>query len=444
MSILVERQTVLFVDDNEELRAANGQTLELAGIAVRTLSNATDALKAIDRDFTGVLVTDIRMPGMDGLELFRRVSDIDAEIPVILITGHADVPMAVGALRDGAFDFLPKPFAADHLVAAVRNALEKRRLVIENRRLRDEKAVSDGLMVGSSTAMADLRARIAQVAGSDVDVLVEGETGTGKELVALSIHRQSRRRDRPFVAIDCGALPVDHAESELFGHEQGAIPHARLSRQGRILDANRGTLFLDEIDSMQLGVQASLLRLIEEREVTPIGASAPLAVDVRIIAASKPGLAAAVEEGRFRRDLYYRLNVVRIETLPLRKRREDVPELFAHFIDEALAQTGRQGFEMREEVRRQLVDGNWPGNARELKNYAIACVLGLESPATAADDRPGLSDRVRRFEAVAIREALERHGGDIAAVLDALQIPRKTLYDKMARHGIVPADFRRP
>ena len=443
MSFMVERQQVLFVDDHEEIRRANGQTLELAGIAVDTLAAADQALARIDPEFTGALVTDIRMPGMDGLELFQRVRQIDPEIPVILITGHADVPMAVKALRDGAFDFLPKPFAADHLVATVRNALEKRRLVIENRRLRVGATGGDSLLIGQSQAMQELRSLIGQAASAQVDVLVEGETGTGKELVALSIHRQGRRRDRRFVAIDCGALPVDYAESELFGHEQGAVQHARLSRHGRILEADRGTLFLDEIDSMPLSVQSSLLRVIEEREVLPIGGSTPIPIDVQIIAAAKCGLEQAMEEGRFRQDLYYRLNVLKIETAPLRKRRNDIPELFAHFVDEALAQTGREDFSMSDQVRRRLIEHDWPGNARELRNYALASVLGFGSGQQPENESSGLTDRIRRFETAVISEALDTHCGDIRAVLETLQIPRKTLYDKMARHGINPGDFRR-
>lgn len=442
MTFLVDHQVVLFVDDNDELRRANGQSLDLAGIDVDTLSDALQALKKVDRDFTGIIVTDIRMPGIDGLELFRRIQAIDSEIPVILITGHADVPMAVKALRDGAFDFLPKPFSSDHLVGSVRNALEKRRLVIENRRLREGAGEGQDLLIGSSDAMRQLRATIATVAEAGVDVLVEGETGTGKELVAISIHRHSKRRDRPFVAIDCGALHGEFADSELFGHEEGAVHHARFNRQGRIESANRGTLFLDEIDSMSLEGQASMLRVLEEREVMPIGGSRPRAVDIRVIAAVKGGLDAAVERGRFRRDLYYRLNVVRIATIPLRYRRDDIPELFSYFLDEALAQTGRDTFTMTEGIRRRLIDDDWPGNARELRNFALSSVLELSPSMAIEQDDDGLPDRIRRFEGITIRETLEAHEGNIAAVVQELKIPRKTLYDKMTRHGIVPSDFR--
>lgn len=445
MTLFVETQTVLFVDDNARLREANGQSLELAGIDVVALADAESALARIDAEFTGAIVSDIRMPGMDGLELFARIRAIDAEIPVILITGHADVPMAVNALRDGAFDFLAKPFAADHLVAAVRKALANRRLVIENRRLRDAADGGDSPLIGDCEAMIRLRAAIDQLADADVDVLIEGETGTGKELVAAMLHRRGRRRAKPFVAVNCGALPDDLAEAELFGHEAGAIGTGRLDRKGRIEAAHGGTLFLDEIDSMSPGVQAKLLRVLEEREVLPIGATMPMPVNLRVIAASKRDLRALVEAGAFRGDLYYRLEVVRLRTPPLRECRDDIPRLFAHFAAEAIDQTGRRDFALSDAIRRHLLEHDWPGNVRELRNYAFSAVLGMDGEATDAGEPRdhSLAERVERFEASVLREALEATGGDIRATMARLSIARKTLYDKLNRHAIDPAAFRR-
>jgi two-component system C4-dicarboxylate transport response regulator DctD len=446
MTILVDRQTVLFVDDDEKLRQANAQTLELAGIDVRPLAGAEEALASIAADFEGIIVSDIRMPRMDGLQLFARIREVDPEIPVILITGHADVPTAVAALRDGAFDFLTKPFAADHLVGSVRRALETRRLVIENRRLRAAVAEDSGEspLIGDSPAMERLRETILQIAMADIDVLVEGETGSGKELVAAMLHRQGPRRGRPFVAVNCGALPEALAEAELFGHESGALGPGRLSRTGRVEASNHGTLFLDEVDSMAMPVQAKLLRVLEEREVMPIGADTPRMVNLRVIAASKSDLHSAVEADRFREDLYYRLNVVRLRIPPLRERRQDVPQLFAHFVDDALEQIGRSSFRMNDNIRRRLVEHDWPGNVRELKNFAFSAVLGMGNAAEAAPSEPSppLPARVERFEASLIRDALEATAGDIRLTVEKLGIPRKTLYDKLSRYGIVPDQFR--
>jgi two-component system C4-dicarboxylate transport response regulator DctD len=445
MSIFLSRQPVFFVDDDEKLRHANAQSLELAGMEVRPFAEAAAALKEVDRDFPGIVVTDIRMPHMDGLQLFARLREIDPDIPVILITGHADVPTAVAALRDGAFDFLAKPFAADHLVAAAEKALQTRRLVIENRRLRAAVEEEGGNpLIGDSPAMARLRETLAQVAKADVDVLVEGETGSGKELAARLLHRQGPRRGRPFVAVNCGALPEELAEAELFGHDLLAPGHAGSTRTGRVEASNRGTLFLDEVDSMSGAVQAKLLRVLEEREIVPIGAGEPRPIDLRVVAASKRNLQELVDEGGFRQDLFYRLNVVRLRIPPLRERRQDVPQLFAHFVEEALQQVGGSSFAMTDEIRRHLVEHDWPGNVRELRNFALSAVLGLTGASAAAGFPAALAlpQRVERFEAMLIRDALEESGGDIRATLSRLGIPRKTLYDKMARHGIDPNQFR--
>jgi two-component system C4-dicarboxylate transport response regulator DctD len=443
MTFSTDPQTVFFVDDDAQLREANVQSLELAGYEVAAFSDAASALARIDATFSGVLVSDIRMPRMDGLQLFARIRNIDPEIPVVLITGHADVPMAIGALKDGAFDFLTKPFAADHLIAAVRKALETRRLVLDNRALRaaaDDSGESP--LIGDSPVMARLRDTIAQVAMADIDVLVEGETGVGKELVAVLLHRTGPRRGKPFVAVNCGALPEAMAESELFGQEAGL--HERFERIGRVEASSGGTMFLDEIDSMALSVQAKMLRVLEEREVMRLGATTPRLVRLRVIAAAKRDLGAMIAGGGFREDLFYRLNVVRLRIPPLRERRSDIPQLFANFVSEATAQIGETRFRMTDAVRRHLVDHDWPGNVRELRNFAFSAVLDLPHGGLAAapDDGTSLPERVGRFEAAIIRESLAATGGSIVGTLKLLGIPRKTLYDKMARHGIDPKGFR--
>jgi two-component system C4-dicarboxylate transport response regulator DctD len=442
MSFFTTSQTVFFIDDDAKLREASVQSLELAGIDVESFDGAEAALARIDAGFPGIIVSDIRMPRIDGLQLFARVREIDPEIPVILITGHADVAMAIGALKDGAFDFLTKPFAADHLAAAARKALETRRLVLDNRRLRAAVDAGDSPLIGDSPVMARLRDAIAQVARADIDVLVEGETGTGKELVALLLHRSGPRRGKPFVAVNCGALPEALAEAELFGQDPVASP-ARIERIGRIEASSGGTLFLDEADSMALPVQAKLLRVLEEREVMRLGGDRPRAVNLRVVAAAKGDVQAAVGRGAFREDLYYRLNVVRLRVPPLRERRADIPQLFAHFVALATEQVGGAPFRMTDAVRRHLVDHHWPGNVRELRNFAFGAVLDLpQAGQGAGEETASLPERVGRFEAALIGEALAASRGGIAETLALLGIPRKTLYDKMARHGIDPAAYR--
>ncbi|NUB15261.1 response regulator, partial [Azospirillum brasilense] len=305
--------SVLFVDDERSVRLAGQQALELAGFDVTACDGAERALRHLGRDWPGALVTDVRMPQIDGLELMERALALDPELPVILITGHGDVPMAVEAMRRGAYDFLEKPFPSDRLVEVTRRAVEKRRLVLENRRLRDQLA---GLpageaspIVGRTPGIERLRGAIAAVADTEADVLVLGETGTGKEMVARALHAGSGRRKHPFVALNCGAMPEAIFESELFGHEAGAFTGAGKRRVGRIEHASGGTLFLDEIESMPLSLQVKLLRVIQERVVEPLGSNELIPVDLRVVAATKVDLRKAASEGKFREDLYYRLNV---------------------------------------------------------------------------------------------------------------------------------------
>lgn len=446
MTFFDGEQEVLFVDDDAQLRAANIQLLELADINVRAFPDAQGALGVLDHNFPGVVVSDIRMPRIDGLQLFARIRAIDPEIPVILITGHADVPMAVHALRDGAFDFLTKPFAVDHLVTSIRKAMDMRRLVLDNRRLKAAINEGDSPLIGDSAVMSRIREMTLQLARADIDVLVEGETGTGKELVALLLHRKGPRRGRPFVAVNCGALPANLAEIELFGHASGALPTMRMDRIGRIEASQGGTLFLDEIDSTKPSVQTKLLRVLEEREVLPIGAREPRPINLRVVAATKSNLADAISCGRFRQDLFYRLNVVRICLPALRERREDIPQLFAYFVEAAKQRMGLSTFTMSDFVRRRLLEHDWPGNVRELRNFAFESVLGLSDASNLPIQEAcvgSLVQRVERFEAMAIREALEASRGEIATTMQALGLPRKTLYDKLSRHGIEPRIYRK-
>ena len=435
------KSSVMLIDDEEHLRTACTQALELADIAVQSHADASAALEILAADWPGVIVTDIKMPGMDGLELMERVLDLDAELPVILITGHGDVPMAVRAMRAGAYDFIEKPFASGVLVDAVRRALEKRRLVLENRVLR---AALDGAgdtlenrLVGRTEAMLRLREEIRNYAATDADVLILGETGTGKEVTARALHDLSPRRNGRFVAINCGALPENMIESELFGHEPGAFTGALKRRIGRIQHADGGTLFLDEIESMPPDLQIRLLRVLQDRCVVPLGGNDEIPVDLRIVAATKEDLNKLAASGSFRRDLYYRLEVLTLCLPPLRDRRDDIPLLFQHFVNQACERFRRPPVPVTPSLLAGMMAHDWPGNVRELQNAALRHVLGAgNGPAAAEAEMPTLAAQMEAVEKRLIEAALQRHDGSLKQTYETLVISRKTLYDKMRKHGI--------
>ncbi|TNV11856.1 sigma-54-dependent transcriptional regulator [Brucella pecoris] len=440
--------SVILVDDDKALRRATRQTLELAGFDVADFPNAFDALNSVTSDYDGVVVTDVRMPQIDGLQFFARIKAIDPDLPVILITGHGDIPMAVRAIQDGAYDFIAKPFAADRLVHSIRRAWEKRQLILENRALREaaDNVEGDLPLIGQTPAMENLRRTLRDIADTDVDVLVAGETGSGKEVVAQLLHDWSRRRKGNFVALNCGALPETVIETELFGHEAGAFTGAQKKRLGRIEHASGGTLFLDEIESMPATTQVKLLRVLEMREITPLGTNEVRPVDLRVVAAAKIDLGDPVQRGDFREDLYYRLNVVTLSIPPLRERRDDIPLLFAHFLTRAAKRFSRDVPAIDTAIHRHLTNHNWPGNVRELAHFADRVALGVakpaQSPQPVASDQEPLPKRLERYEETLIRETLAANNGNVQETIDALGIPRKTFYDKMQRHGINRADYR--
>jgi two-component system C4-dicarboxylate transport response regulator DctD len=438
--------TVVLIDDDPDLLAATAQTLELAGWSVLPFASGAKALEVISAGFPGVVATDIRMPQMDGRRVFERVREIDPEIPVVFITGHADIAQAVEAMQQGAHDFVVKPFANERLLHALAGAVVRRRDVLERRTLRGaaDQAQVDWPMIGQSTAMTSLRQRLRQVAQADVDTIIEGETGVGKELAARAIHTLSSRKNHPFVVINCGALPAGLVESELFGHELGAFPGAVRQRIGRMEYANRGVLFLDEIEATPPETQVKLLRFLEEREIAPLGSNEVRSVDVRVLVSTKLDLSDPRNAGAIRPDLFHRLNVARVRVPPLRERRADIPSLFAHFAANAADRLGVPVPSLSEPVRRALSDYEWPGNVRELAHFAERFALGLdEGPAQVDDGKiDGLRERVDRYEADLIAEALATHGGDVQRTVEALQLPRKTFYDKVRRYGIELERFR--
>ncbi|MDR3515203.1 MAG: sigma-54 dependent transcriptional regulator [Azospirillaceae bacterium] len=440
--------TILLVDDEPQIRNAGKQTLELAGHSVICCQSGEAALKLVNRD-SGILITDVRMPGMDGFALMERALAIDADLPVIMITGHGDVSIALRAIRSGAYDFIEKPFPAEMLVDTVGRAVERRVLIMENRRLKEELvAASETNIIGRSPAIERVRTIVASIAETDADVLIMGETGTGKELIARALHHQSMRRRHNFVALNCAALPESLFESELFGHEAGTFTGASKSRVGRIQFAHKGTLFLDEIESMPLPLQVKILRVLQERSVEPLGSNEIVPVDIRVISATKTSLKQASAEGRFRGDLYYRLNVVTIRIPPLRERCEDIPLLFQHFMLKAAARYSRDPPKLTPQVLHWLSSHPWPGNVRELKNAADRFVLGLgdelDIVGSGVDSsvRLGLPQQVDFFEKSVIENELALHRGDVKLTVEALGIPRKTFYDKVRRFGIVVDDFR--
>jgi DNA-binding NtrC family response regulator len=324
---------LLLIEDDEHFRAGLVASLQLAGCALQAFGRGVPALRTLADGGFEVVLTDLRLPDMDGLEILAAVRKVDAELPVIVMTGHGDIATAVSAIQQGAYDFVEKPFGRDRLLTLLQRAAQQRRLALENRGLRSTLAGGAGLdrlLLGDSAAMRSLREWVLQLAPTPVDVLVQGETGTGKELVARALHEYGQRRGA-FVAVNCAALPDTLVESELFGHEAGAFTGAAKARAGRFEQADGGTIFLDEVQAMPPAAQAKLLRVLQEREVQRLGATSALKVDLRVVAASNAALEAEVAAGRFRADLFYRLDVVTLRLPPLRERRDDIPALFRHF-----------------------------------------------------------------------------------------------------------------
>ncbi len=440
---MTEALKVLIIEDDPDVALGCEQALQLEGIAAECAGSAEQARKKLGPDFRGIVVSDVRLPKMDGMAFLRELLALDPELPVVLITGHGDVTMAVQAMKDGAYDFIQKPFAPEFLVEVVRRALEKRRLVLEVRDLRRQLAQRDqleGKLIGRSPGMQKLRQMLTGLADSAADVLIHGETGSGKELVARSLHEASPRRNGNFVAINCGGLPETLFDSEIFGHEAGAYTGAGKRRIGKIEHANGGTLFLDEIESMPLAMQIKLLRVLQERTLERLGSNTSIAIDCRVIAATKTDLLELSAKGGFRADLYYRLNVATLKLPPLRERREDIPLLFEHFLLLAAARHQRPVPEIPAARIQQLVGYAWPGNVRELRNVADRCVLGIESGSPpfgqpAADGPTPLAATVDAFERALIADALRRHGS-LGRTAEALAVAKTTLHDKIRKYGL--------
>ncbi|MDC0611834.1 sigma-54 dependent transcriptional regulator [Vibrio sp.] len=436
---------VFFIDDEDDIRAAMEQSFELAELSALFFASAEDALVELKRGITPtVVVSDIKLPGLSGVQLMNSVLHHDRDIPVILITGHGDISMAVQALHDGAYDFIEKPFSTERLIDSVKRAHEKRSLVIENNQLKQSLKETKALgprIIGDTDSIKDLRKTITQISSTDADVLLFGETGTGKELFARSIHEQSPRRENNFVAVNCGAMPENLLESELYGHEKGAFTGADNKRIGKFEHAQGGTLFLDEIESMPMPAQIKLLRVLQERMVERVGSNDLIPLDIRIIAATKVDLKQAAEAGDFRLDLYYRLNIVTLNIPPLRERKEDIPTLFHHFLLVAAARYAKTANALSNQEVHTLLSHNWPGNVRELRNAAERFVLlgkliQLDMAEHPTDSALNLNEQVAEYEKSLIENTLIESNGSIKLTMEKLQIARKTLYDKMQKHHL--------
>jgi DNA-binding NtrC family response regulator len=440
---------VILIEDDQGLRESLVEYLEDKGFAVVGAADGDEGLKWVDED-TAAIVTDLKLPGMSGLDVLRRAKQLDPEIQVIIATGHATVDTAVAAMREGAFHYVTKPINPTVLLKLVEDVVEKRALRREVVALRRQVNERFGLeqIVGRAKPMLEIFDVIRHVAPTRATVLISGESGTGKELVARAIHQLSPRRDRPFIAVNCAALPANLIESELFGHEKGAFTGAVARRQGLFGAADGGTLFIDEVSELEIGLQAKLLRVLEERAYTPLGSTREVKVDVRIVTASNRDLEAAVREGKFREDLYYRLKVVSVRLPPLRDRREDIPLLSRHFLEMAIQEHGLPPLEFDAAAVRALTAHEWPGNVRELKNaiesaavLSRGSVIGAESLpgviVTAQDEAPAASSlfhvgmRMDELEKGAILVTLEANSGNRTKAARMLGISLRTLQRKL-------------
>ncbi|MCL6480897.1 MAG: sigma-54 dependent transcriptional regulator [Firmicutes bacterium] len=436
--------SVLIVDDEAVVRDSLGKWLSEEGYEVGTAENATEALKRLVEQRWDLALVDIRMPGTDGIELQKRFRQIDPDLIVIIITGYASVETAVQALKQGAYDYVTKPFDPDDIAHLIRNAIGHRRTAQENLRLRETLAevIPPVELVGNSAPMRKVLEAIETVAPTDATVLITGESGTGKELVARAIHRLSPRRFHPFVVIHCGALPETLLESELFGHEKGAFTGAQYRKKGKFEIADGGTVFLDEIGDISLKTQTDLLRVLQDHQITRVGSTQPIQVDFRCIAATNRNLEQLITEGSFRPDLYYRLNVFRIELPPLRQRRDDIPLLVEHFVRKFSQQMNKRIMRVAPEAMALLQAHPWPGNVRELENAVERAMVVAQEPELRAQDftlnlqgnerEPQTLEEVERAH---ILKVLEECGGNQTRAAQILDIDRVTLHNKLKRYG---------
>lgn len=461
----MDNARILLVDDDAlELERCREALESLPDCSVVAEIKSSTAVKLLGADCFDLVVTDLRMPLVDGLDILRMAQSLDPEMPVMIMTGYPTVDTAVSALKEGAADYLSKPVNLEELVTQARRLLETRRLRGEHRLLqrRIDRDYAFGDMIGVSPGMCEVFESIRRLAGSDVDVLISGETGTGKELVARSLHRQSKSRSGRFVPVDCGAIPESLMESELFGHERGAFTGANQKSIGLMEFANRGTFFLDEVNALPMSMQSKLLRSLEERRFRRIGATTETDVDIRVIAAANEDLATLVEDGRFRKDLYYRLYVGIVEIPPLRDRGGDIPLLVEHFLEHHQGASDRRVTGISPDALDVLQAYSWPGNVRQLRNVVRRALVMASDPVLVPEDLPqeivsAVDDRAMKgigaffdlraasqdsFEREYLVKMLRKCDGDVSEASSRAKVPRGTLYRLMKKHDLNAEVFR--
>jgi DNA-binding NtrC family response regulator len=448
----------MLIDNEIGLCRMMEAVLKDQGYQVKSYTRPVQAVAEFSAGDYDLIISDIKMPEMDGLEVLQHVRNRDPEVPVIMITAYATVEMSIQALRHGAYDMLTKPFEPDELIFRVKNALQHHELVEENRELREELSGQFKFenIIGASPAIRALLERVAKVAIRDTSVLITGESGTGKELVAQAVHHNSRRRDHRFVAVNCGALPENILESELFGYRKGAFTGATENRKGLLEAANGGTLFLDEIGNLPLNMQKTLLRFLQEQEFRRLGDTTPTKVDVRIISATNSDLTAEIAEGTFREDLFYRLNVINLHLPPLRERQEDIPLLAAYYIRKQNAKFGTEFKGFTPEAMEVLRSYEWPGNIRQLCNVIEAAMtisgghyIGMPEleqlietgPTGHAAGQADYSSALSSFETDYLTRLLRKHGGNIEDAAAEAGMNMATIYRKLKKHGIRKKDI---
>lgn len=441
---------IIVIDDDQTIIEALTEMLEIEGFQVESHLRADKAIALLNKQSSAVILSDVRMPKMDGLSLLARLQELDNELPVLLMSGHGDIPMAIEAMKEGAYDFLEKPLQPAQLINQLQRAAEKRHLVLENRKLKENIAAQTGLealIIGESAAIKNIRQHISSLAQANVDTIIYGETGCGKDVVARALHQFSLRNKGRFIAINCGGISENLIESELFGHEAGSFTGANKRHIGKIEAANGGTLFLDEIETMPLPVQIKLLRVLQERTIERVGSTTPISVELTVIAASKDNLALLGEQGKFRKDLFYRLNVASLTISPLRDRPEDILPLFHHYACKASEHFSKPLPTMTPAYLDHLMQHPWPGNVRELKNAADRFVLGISETSLASikreDDMNGsYEDRMEQFERHILGEGLRATNGQLNEAAELLDMSRKTLYRKMKKHQLDKQQFK--
>ena len=449
-------RTVLIIDDEPGIRTVFQEILEDEGYKVLTAEDGIVGLEIASRESIDLVFLDVWLPNMGGIDVLKKVKEDHADTEVVMISGHANIDLAVKAVKLGAFDFLEKPISLDRVLTIAKNAVAMEQLKRENRLLRN-RLVNEDEMIGTSSAMQKVRSLIQQSAKSDSRIMIFGENGTGKELVAREIHRQSDRADGPFVEVNCAAIPDSLIESELFGHEKGAFTNAVSSRRGKFEIADAGTLFLDEIADMSPGAQAKVLRVIQEMRFERVGGEEPVSVDVRLIAATNKDIKAEVAAGRFREDLYFRLNVIWIDLPPLRERPEDIPLLADYFLRKYVADSGMAARRFSTDSVRSLIAHEWPGNVRELKNFVERISIMSDEEELTAEvvdyflgersavhgdavvdefSSMGLTEARDTFEKRYLEQRLSENGFSISQTASSIGIYPSSLHAKIKKFGI--------